>query len=65
MPLSDKKKASNAKWNKENTKLVSIRMGIDFYESMMRYVTFSGKSTSKYILDAVIAQIEKDKEIYE
>ena len=65
MPLSDKKKASNAKWDKENITRISLAMNNSLYETMMRYVTFSGKSKSKYIIDAVIAQIEKDKEIYE
>lgn len=65
MPLSENKKKSNKKWDDNNITRVSFAIKNELYEEMMRYVIFSGKSKSKYIIDSIICQIEKDKEKYD
>ena len=65
MPLSENKKKSNKKWDDNNITRVSFAIKNELYEEMMRYVIFSGKSKSKYIIDSIIYQIEKDKEKYD
>ena len=65
MPLSENKKKSNKKLDDNNITRVSFAIKNELYEEMMRYVIFSGKSKSKYIIDSIICQIEKDKEKYD
>ena len=65
MPLSENKKKGNKKWDDNNITWVSFAIKNELYEEMMRYVIFSGKSKSKYIIDSIICQIEKDKEKYD
>ena len=65
MSLSENKKKSNKKWDDNNITRVSFAIKNELYEEMMRYVIFSGKSKSKYIIDSIICQIEKDKEKYD
>lgn len=53
MALSEKKKASNAKWDSENLKRMSLAVPIELYEQMRVYTQESGESTNGFIKRAI------------
>ena len=46
--LSEKKKASNAKWNKENTQLLACRIKNDLADELRIYAESQGLTISKF-----------------
>ena len=46
--LSEKKKASNAKWNKENTQLLACRIKNDLADELRIYADSQGLTISKF-----------------
>lgn len=50
--LSEKKKASNAKWNKENTQLLACRIKNDLADELRIYANSQGLTISNYCFTA-------------
>lgn len=53
MPLSDKKKASNAKWDSKNLKRISLAMKVENYDRMKTLLSETGQSVNGYINELI------------
>lgn len=62
MPLSEKKKASNAKWDAGNLKRLSLAVRTPLYELMVQHIARTGESMNGFINRAITETIEKEKE---
>ena len=53
MPLSEKKKASNARWDEKNLKRLSLAIPIEEYEEMQEAIRIAGDSQNKFMRLAI------------
>ena len=53
MPLSEKKKASNAKWDAENLKRLSLAVPCSLYDRMKGYTQKTGETMNGFIKRAI------------
>ena len=53
MALSEKKKASNSRWDKDHLKRMSLAMRTDLYERMQQHITETGESANGFINRAI------------
>ena len=60
MAVSDKKKASNAKWDKENMKTIGCRVKKEEAEAFKKYAEDKGKTSNTLLKEYVIKTIERD-----
>lgn len=60
MAVSEKKKASNAKWDKENIRTVACRLKKDDAEAFKEYAEKQGKTVNTLIREYVLQCIAKD-----
>lgn len=60
MALSEKKKASNAKWDNENLKRMSLAVPVALYERMQARVEQTGESMNGFIKRALIETLDRD-----
>lgn len=62
MPLSEKKKASNAKWDAENLKRMSLAVPCSLYDRMKEYTQVTGETMNGFIKRAITETLEKDEQ---
>ena len=60
MPLTEKKKASNAKWDSVNLKRMSLAVPVDLHERMTDHVRVTGESVNGFIKRAIDETITRD-----
>lgn len=60
MPLSEKKKASNAKWDRENLKRMSIALPVGDYAGLKEHIERTGESANGFIRRAIKETIAED-----
>lgn len=61
MPLSEKKKASNAKWDAENLKRLSLAVPVSMFEFMKEHTEKTGETMNGFIKRAIVELLEKEK----
>lgn len=64
MPLSEKKKASNAKWDKANMKVLACKVSAQKAEQFKAYCAAQGNSVHAQLLkyvDQCLESVEKGK----
>ncbi len=59
MPLSEKKKAANAKWDAMNLKRLSLAVPVELYDRMIEHI--DGESVNGFIKRAIDETINRDK----
>lgn len=62
MALSDKKKASNAKWDSENLKRMSLAVPVEMHERMQSHIAQRGESMNGFIKRAINETMQRDQE---
>ena len=62
MPISEKKKISNAKWDKENMTTLGCRVKKEEATAFKKYCARQGKTSNTVLKDFVIESIERDKQ---
>jgi hypothetical protein len=60
MPISDKKKASNAKWDKENMLTIGCRLKRIEAEAFKQYAATQGKTGNTLLKEYVLSCIGKN-----
>ena len=60
MALSEKKKASNEKWDAKNLKRMSLALGVDEYERLRAYLDQTGESMNGFIRRAIAEKLDRD-----
>lgn len=60
MPLSEKKKASNAKWDSVNLKRLSLALPVDDFSQMQEHVKQTGETQNGFIKRAIKETISND-----
>ena len=58
---TEAQKRATAKYQKENTSLIGIRVSKEKKELYQAHATNAGKSLSSYIIDAIEDQIKKEE----
>lgn len=58
---TEAQKRATAKYQKENTSLIGIRVSKEKKELYQAHATNAGKSLSAYIIDAIEEQIKKEE----
>lgn len=61
MPLTEKKKASNAAWDSKNLKRMSLAMRIDLYERMKSHLDKTGESANGFITNAISEKLDREE----
>lgn len=60
MPLSEKKKASNAKWDAVNLKRLSLAVPCSLHDRMKEYTERTGETMNGFIKRAILEALEKE-----
>lgn len=60
MPLSEKKKASNARWDAENLKRLSLAVPCQMYDRMKEHTQKTGETMNGFIKRAIDHTIKSD-----
>ena len=60
MPITEKKRASNAKWDSKNLKRLSLALPIDDYEHMKEHINSTGETQNGFIKRAIKETIIND-----
>lgn len=60
MALSEKKKASNKKWNDANVKKFSLTVRNDLHDKIIERIARTGETKNGFIIQAVIEKLERD-----
>ena len=60
MPLTDKKKVSNAKWDAANLKRMSLAVPVDLHDRMQEHVKKTGETVNGFIKRAIDETIVRD-----
>lgn len=63
MPLSEKKKASNAKWDSANLKRLSLALPVADYERMQEHIKKTGETQNGFIKRAIQETVSNDSNI--
>ena len=61
MPLSEKKKASNAKWDSMNLKRISLALPVSLYQKMKDHIGSTRETMNGFIKRAIQETIETEK----
>lgn len=61
-PLSDKKKASNAKWDAAHLKRMSLAIPLDLYEKLQDYVSVTKETVNGFIKRAISETVDQETE---
>ena len=59
MPLSEKKKASNAKWDAQNLKRMSLAIPIALYERIAIHIAETGETVNGFRRSAIVDRLDK------
>ena len=62
MPVSDKKRASNAKWDADNLSRMSLAIPRQLHDRMKAHVQETGETTNGFIRRSIEETIERDKQ---
>lgn len=62
MPLTEKKKASNAKWDSKNLKRISVAMPVELRNRMEKHIEKTGETTNGFVKRAIDETIIRDDE---
>lgn len=60
MPISEKKKASNARWDAKNMEIVTLKVRKGKRKKIHELAEQSGQSMAGYILEAIRQRAERD-----
>lgn len=60
LPITEKKKASNAKWDSENLKRISVAMPVDLHERMIEHIEETGETKNGFVKRAISETIMAD-----
>ena len=60
MPLSEKKKASNAKWDSANLKRLSLALPVDDFSQMQEHIKQTGETQNGFIKRAIKETMSND-----
>lgn len=60
MPLTEKKKASNAKWDAANLKRMSLAVPIERYEQMSQRIKETGETMNGYLNRLIDSDVKSD-----
>ncbi len=60
MPLSEKKKASNARWDAENLKRLSLAVPCTLYDRMRKHTQMTKETMNGFIKRAIEQALEKE-----
>lgn len=60
MALSEKKKASNAKWDAANLKRMSLAVPVDLHERLTAHTQETGESVNGFIKRAIEETISRE-----
>ena len=60
MPISEKKKASNARWDAKNMEIVTLKVRKGKRKKIHELAEQSGQSMAGYILEAIQQRAERD-----
>lgn len=63
MPLSEKKKASNAKWDAKNLVRMSLALPVDLHARMKEYLSQTGETANGFIKRAIEFTLEVESGI--
>lgn len=61
MALTEKKKASNAKWDMKNLKRMSLAVPLELYERMQSRVKQTGETMNGFIKRAVSELLDREE----
>ena len=61
MPITEKKKASNARWDTANLKRLSLAMRTEDFQRMREHLDATRETTNGFINRAIEETIENDK----
>lgn len=59
--MTEKKKASNAKWDAANLKRMSLAVPVDLHDRMREHVKETGETVNGFIKRAIDETISRDK----
>ena len=59
-PLTEKKKASNAKWDAAHLKRMSLAVPLDLFRQMQEHVAITGETVNGFIKRSIVETIERD-----
>ena len=62
MPVSEKKKASNAKWDSVNLKRISVALPVELHERMEKHTEKTHETKNGFIKRAIHETITRDSE---
>lgn len=57
---TEKRKASNAKWDAANLKRLSLAVKIEIYDRMKSRIDETGESMNGFITAAILEKLDKD-----
>ena len=60
LPVSEKRRAANDKWDAKNIKHVSLAIRKELYERMKAHVQKTEQKTNRFITEAIKEKLEKD-----
>ena len=60
MALSEKKKASNAKWDSENLKRMSLAVPVEMYERMQARIEQTGETMNGFIKRSIVETLDRE-----
>ena len=60
--LSEKKKASNAKWDAENLKRMSLAVPCSLHDRMKEHTEKTGETMNGFVKRAIMETLEKDEQ---
>lgn len=61
MPLSEKKKASNARWDAENLKRMSLAVPCTLYDRMLAHTQNTGETMNGFIKRAIDEALKREE----
>lgn len=61
MALSEKKKASNAKWDSENLKRMSLAVPVEMHERMQTRISQTGETMNGFIKRAITETLSREE----
>ena len=62
-PLSEKKKASNAKWDAANLKRMSLAMPLDMFNKMQDHIKGTGETANGFIKRAISETMNRETSV--
>lgn len=60
MALSEKKKASNAKWDSENLKRMSLAVPVEMNERMQAHIKQTGETMNGFIKRSITQTLDRE-----